>query len=118
MVEECQARPESQSAKQWLAKHEIPEKKYYEAECHSTAFSHIFTGGYTAGYYSYINAEVLAADAFDAFGKNPIHNKEMADKFRHYILSVGDTEDPMKLYKKFRGSEPGVEALLKQRGLL
>lgn len=96
----------------------IPEKKYYEAECHSTAFSHIFTGGYTAGYYSYINAEVLAADAFDAFGKDPIHNKEVADRFRRYILSAGDTEDPMELYKKFRGSEPGVEALLKQRGLL
>ena len=86
--------------------------------CHSTAFSHIFSGGYTAGYYSYKNAEVLAADAFIAFGDDPIHNKEMADRFRRYILSAGDTDDPMELYKKFRGSEPGVDALLKQRGIL
>lgn len=93
-------------------------KKYTDSCCYSTAFTHIFSGGYTAGYYSYLNADVLAADAFKAFGDNPIHNKEMADRFRRYILSAGNTEDPMELYKKFRGSTPEVSAFLEQNGLL
>jgi len=89
-----------------------------EENCMSTAFSHIFQGGYSAGYYSYKWAEVLDADAFEAFIENGIFDKETADSFRSNILSKGGTEDPMKLYKKFRGQEPNPEALLKRAGLL
>jgi len=84
----------------------------------STAFSHIFNGGYAAGYYSYKWAEVLDADAFDYFKQNGIFNKEIATKFKEYVLSKGGTEHPMTLYKKFRGQEPKPEALLKRAGLL
>ena len=84
----------------------------------STAFSHIFPGGYSSGYYSYKWAEVLDADAFAYFKENGIFNKEIAQKFKDIILSKGGTEKPMKLYKKFRGKEPGVDALLKRAGLL
>ena len=83
----------------------------------STAFSHIFAGGYAAGYYSYKWAEVLDADAFAVFKKNGIFNKETARSFRENILEKGNTEDPMELYKKFRGSEPTVEALLERTGV-
>ncbi|MBT8284440.1 MAG: M3 family metallopeptidase [Flavobacteriaceae bacterium] len=86
--------------------------------CMSTAFSHIFQGGYSAGYYSYKWAEVLDADAFAYFKENGIFNKEVADKFKEYILSKGGTEKPMELYKKFRGSEPKLDALLERAGLL
>lgn len=84
----------------------------------STAFSHIFAGGYSAGYYSYKWAEVLDADAFDYFKQNGIFNKEIATKFKNYILSQGGTDHPMNLYKKFRGQEPSPEALLKRTGLV
>ena len=84
----------------------------------STAFSHIFAGGYSSGYYSYKWAEVLDADAFDYFKQNGIFNKEIATKFKDNVLSQGGTDHPMTLYKKFRGQEPQPEALLKRAGLL
>ena len=83
----------------------------------STAFSHIFQGGYSSGYYSYKWAEVLDADAFDFFKQNKIFNKEIADKF-YKVLSSGGTIDPMILYKEFRGQEPSNKALLKRAGLI
>ncbi len=86
--------------------------------CMSTAFSHIFQGGYSSGYYSYKWAEVLDADAFEAFKENGIFDKETASRFKDNILSQGGTEKPMVLYKKFRGKEPSAEALLKRAGLL
>ena len=89
-----------------------------EENCMSTSFSHIFQGGYSSGYYSYKWAEVLDADAFAYFQENGIFNKEIATKFKDNILSKGGTELPMELYKKFRGQEPKVEALLKRAGLL
>lgn len=84
----------------------------------STYFNHIFGGGYSSGYYSYTWAEVLDADAFDAFKKNGIFDQKTALSFRTYILEKGNTEDPMILYKRFRGSEPDIKPLLKRRGLL
>ncbi|RKN79597.1 M3 family metallopeptidase [Ulvibacterium marinum] len=86
--------------------------------CISTAFSHIFQGGYSSGYYSYKWAEVLDADAFAFFREKGIFDKEVATKFKENILSKGGTEKPMVLYKRFRGSEPKVEALLERAGLL
>lgn len=83
----------------------------------STYFNHIFNFGYDAGYYSYIYAEVLDADAFEVFKKNGSFDKATAQSFRENILEKGGTEDPMILYKKFRGSEPEIEPLLKRRGL-
>ena len=83
----------------------------------STYFNHIFNNGYDAGYYSYIYAEVLDADAFEVFKKNGIFDKKTAQSFRENILEKGGTEDPMILYKKFRGTEPEIEPLLKRRGL-
>jgi peptidyl-dipeptidase Dcp len=86
--------------------------------CMSTAFSHIFQGGYSSGYYSYKWAEVLDADAFEYFKENDIFSKEIASKFATHVLSKGGTEHPMTLYKRFRGSEPKPEALLKRAGLV
>jgi peptidyl-dipeptidase Dcp len=86
--------------------------------CMSTSFSHIFQGGYSSGYYSYKWAEVLDADAFAYFKEKGIFNQEVATKFKDNILSKGGTEKPMELYKRFRGSEPKIEALLKRAGLL
>ncbi len=86
--------------------------------CMSTSFSHIFQGGYSSGYYSYKWAEVLDADAFEAFKEKGIFDKETATKFKENILSKGGTEKPMELYKKFRGKEPSVDALLKRAGLI
>lgn len=86
--------------------------------CMSTSFSHIFQGGYSSGYYSYKWAEVLDADAFAYFQEKGIFNKEVATKFKENVLSKGGTELPMELYKKFRGQEPKVEALLKRAGLV
>jgi peptidyl-dipeptidase Dcp len=84
----------------------------------STYFQHSMTGGYTAGYYSYIWAEVLDADAFQAFKeKGDIFDRETASKFRRYILEPGGSTDAMKLYLEFRGHEPGIEPLLLNRGL-
>ncbi len=85
----------------------------------STYFSHAFPGGYSSGYYSYLWAEVLDADAFEAFKETgDIFNPEIALSFRNNILERGGTEEPMKLYLQFRGKEPGIDALLKNRGLL
>lgn len=86
--------------------------------CMSTSFSHIFQGGYSAGYYSYKWAEVLDADAFAYFKEKGIFNREVARKFREHILSRGGTEDPMELYVRFRGREPRLEPLLERAGLL
>lgn len=86
--------------------------------CMSTSFSHIFQGGYSSGYYSYKWAEVLDADAFEYFKEQGIFNSEVADKFKNFVLSQGGTDDPMTLYKKFRGQEPKPDALLKRAGLL
>lgn len=86
--------------------------------CMSTSFSHIFQGGYSAGYYSYKWAEVLDADAFEYFLEKGIFNKEVATKFKENVLSKGGTEKPMELYKRFRGKEPKPDALLKRAGLL
>lgn len=86
--------------------------------CMSTAFSHIFQGGYSAGYYSYKWAEVLDADAFEYFLEKGIFNKEVATKFKDTVLSKGGTVKPMELYKRFRGQEPKPDALLKRAGLL
>ncbi len=86
--------------------------------CMSTAFSHIFSGGYSAGYYSYKWAEVLDADAFAYFKETNIFDKTTATKFKEHILSKGGTEKPMELYKRFRGKEPNVDALLKRAGLV
>jgi len=83
-----------------------------------TAFSHIFQGGYSSGYYSYKWAEVLDADAFAYFQETGIFNKETADKLQHFILSQGGIAKPMELYKRFRGKEPDTSALLKRAGLI
>ncbi|MDO4165696.1 MAG: M3 family metallopeptidase [Bacteroides sp.] len=88
-----------------------------EGTCMSTQFSHIFAGGYAAGYYSYKWAEVLDADAFSLFKEKGIFNTEVAASFRENILSKGGTEHPMMLYKRFRGQEPTIEALLKRNGI-
>lgn len=86
--------------------------------CMSTSFSHIFQGGYSSGYYSYKWAEVLDADAFEYFKQEGIFNKRVADKFKNHVLSQGGTENPMTLYKRFRGQEPQPEALLRRAGLI
>lgn len=86
--------------------------------CMSTSFAHIFQGGYAAGYYSYKWAEVLDADAFEFFLEQGIFNKMVATKFKEHVLSKGGTEKPMTLYKRFRGKEPNVNALLKRAGLV
>lgn len=86
--------------------------------CMSTSFGHIFQGGYSAGYYSYKWAEVLDADAFAYFKEKGIFSEEVATKFKENVLSKGGTEDPMILYKRFRGKEPNPEALLKRAGLV
>jgi peptidyl-dipeptidase Dcp len=83
----------------------------------STYFNHIFSGGYSSGYYSYIWSEVLDSDAFDAFKSKGIFDKQTAMSFRKNILERGGTADPMVLYRRFRGSEPKIEALLNKRGL-
>ena len=86
--------------------------------CMSTSFSHIFQGGYSAGYYSYKWAEVLDADAFAYFKQEGIFNKKVAKKFKMFVLSQGGTQDPMDLYVKFRGQKPNSDALLKRAGLI
>ena len=86
--------------------------------CMTTQFSHIMSGGYAAGYYSYKWAEVLDADAFSVFKKEGIFNEETAQRFRNEILSKGGTEHPMTLYKRFRGQPPLIDALLKRDGIM
>jgi peptidyl-dipeptidase Dcp len=81
-------------------------------------FRHIFSSGYASGYYSYIWAEVLDADAFQAFKESGLFDRETGLRFREHILSRGGSEDPMVLYKRFRGKEPSIEPLLERRGLM
>lgn len=85
--------------------------------CMTVQFSHIMAGGYSAGYYSYKWAEVLDADAFSVFKKNGIFDQKTAQSWRDNVLSKGGTEHPMTLYKRFRGSEPTIDALLKRDGI-
>lgn len=89
-----------------------------DGTCHSCSFSHIFSGAYSSGYYSYKWAEVLAADAFELFLEKGIFSREVADAFRENVLSKGGSEHPMELFKRFRGREPDPDALLRQTGLL
>jgi peptidyl-dipeptidase Dcp len=84
---------------------------------HSTYFQHIFSGGYSAGYYSYIWAEVLDTDGYEAFKENGIFDAATAQSFRENILERGGSAEPLELYIKFRGREPDVAPLLKSRGL-
>ncbi len=84
----------------------------------STYFGHIFAGGYSAGYYSYVWSEVLDADAFQAFKETSLFDQKTASAFRKNILERGGTEDPMTLYVRFRGAEPKIEPFLKREGLL
>lgn len=118
----------------WHNLDEIPQESVYEVErksgertalfpavtgvATSAAFTHIFSGGYSAGYYSYKWAEVLEADAFEHFKETGIFNATTADKFKTHILSRGGAEDPMDLYVKFRGQKPSTDALLRKSGLL
>ena len=92
----------------------IPE---IESRYRSTYFGHIFAGGYSAGYYSYLWTEVLEADAFEAFKQNGLYHKETADKLKKYVYSSGNTKDLMEQYVKFRGKEPDIQPLLEKRGL-
>lgn len=89
-----------------------------EGSMTSPQFSHIFSGGYAAGYYSYKWSEVLDADAFAKFKENGIFDKATADSFRNNILSRGGTEDPAELYRRFRGSDPSIDALLRRDGII
>lgn len=82
----------------------------------STYFAHVFSGGYSAGYYSYLWSEVLDADAFQAFKETSLFDQETARKYRRYILSKGNTRPGMELYKAFRGRLPTIEPLLERRG--
>lgn len=88
-----------------------------EETCMSTQFSHIFSGGYAAGYYSYKWAEVLDADAFSLFQEKGVISREVAESFRRNILEKGGTEHPMQLYLRFRGRKPSIDALLKRNGI-
>jgi len=86
--------------------------------CMSTTFSHIFAGGYSAGYYSYKWAEVLEADAFSLFEEKGIFNRDVAASFRENILSKGSSEDEAVLYRNFRGHDPEPAALLRKLGII
>lgn len=90
----------------------------YPEACMTTQFSHIMAGGYAAGYYSYKWAEVLDADAFSVFQQEGIFNTTTAQRFRDEVLSRGGTEHPMTLYKRFRGQEPSIKALMRRNGIL
>ena len=92
----------------------IPE---IESRYRSTYFGHIFAGGYSSGYYSYLWTEVLEADAFEAFKDKGLFDKETADKLKKYVYAAGNTDDLMTQYVRFRGKEPEIEPLLKKRGL-
>lgn len=89
-----------------------------EGSMTSPQFSHIFAGGYASGYYSYKWAEVLDADAFAKFKENGIFDRATADSFRHNVLERGGTEDPAELYRRFRGQDPTIDALLRRDGIL
>lgn len=112
--------PDNESIEEFEAKNDTGATVYPKVEgiSVSTAFSHIFSGGYSAGYYSYKWSEVLDADAFELFKEKGIFNKEVAESFRDNILSKGGSEKPMELYRKFRGRAPKAEAMFKRSGLL
>lgn len=103
--------------KKALEKHEsiLP---HIDGTAHSCGFQHIFSGGYSAGYYGYKWAEVLDADAFEQFEQNGLFDQETARKFREHILSKGGTEHPAELYRRFRGKDPDPKALLRRDGLI
>ena len=103
--------------KEAMKKTELFGPKDYPA-CFSCAFGHIFAGGYASAYYGYKWAEVLDADAYEAFQEEGVFNKEVSERFRDSVLSRGNTEDPLLLYKKFRGREAETKALLKRDGLI
>ena len=105
---------EANERKAWEKAQVLPQ---VENTCMSVQFSHIFAGGYAAGYYSYKWAEVLDADAFALFKQNGIFDSSTAASFRENILSKGGTEHPMTLYKRFRGQEPTIDALLIRNGI-
>lgn len=90
----------------------------YEGGAQSTSFGHLFAGGYSAGYYSYVWAQVLDADAFESFLENGLYDTATGQKFRHAILAKGGSKPPMDLYIDFRGREPDPEALLRREGLI
>ena len=90
----------------------------YEGGCVSTSFGHLFSGGYSAGYYSYKWAEVLDADAFALFKQKGLYDEATGRAFREHVLSKGGSEPPMELYKRFRGQEPDPDASLRKKGLL
>lgn len=98
----------------WARAQVLPKAK---GTCMTTQFSHIMAGGYSAGYYSYKWAEVLDADAFSLFKQHGIFDRSTAQSFRDNILSRGGTEHPMTLYKRFRGQEPTIDALLRRNGI-
>ena len=99
----------------WQKTQILPE---IEETCMTVQFSHIMAGGYAAGYYSYKWAEVLDADAFSLFQEKGIFDAETANSFRENVLSKGGTEHPMTLYKRFRGQEPAIDALLRRNGII
>ncbi|MBQ2051496.1 MAG: peptidase M3, partial [Paludibacteraceae bacterium] len=101
--------------KAWSKAIVLPE---VDGTCMSVEFSHIFDGGYAAGYYGYKWAEVLDADVFSVFKKNGIFNRELAEKFRREVLEKGGSEHPMALYKKFMGRKPKTDALLRRNGII
>ncbi len=105
---------EAYERKAWEKAQILPQ---VDGTCMSVQFSHIFSGGYAAGYYSYKWAEVLEADAFAMFKEHGIFDTETATSFRENILSKGGTEHPMTLYKRFRGQEPTIDALLTRNGI-
>lgn len=104
-----------------IAEHYTPYNMPLHEDRFLCTFSHIFAGGYSAGYYSYIWAEVMSADAFSAFEEVGLDNedkvREVGRKFRNTVLSLGGGIDPMTVFKQFRGREPSPEALLKHKGL-
>ncbi|OIQ48422.1 MAG: peptidase M3 [Gammaproteobacteria bacterium MedPE] len=106
------AKFEADALKEWGLINEI------DPRYRSTYFAHIFSGGYSAGYYSYIWSDVFGADAFAAFQENGIFDKKTADAFRKHILSSGGSDDALNLYRKFRGKEASIQPLLKSRGLI
>jgi peptidyl-dipeptidase Dcp len=98
-----------------LKKYNIPE--VIEPRYRTTYFSHIFDGGYSAGYYAYLWAEILDADGFDAFKQSgDIYNPELAAKLKKWVYESGGLRETDELYRNFRGSDPGIEPLLRNRG--
>ena len=114
-TEPCEGDVKAYEKEAWKQTQILPS---VEDTCMTVQFSQIMAGGYSAGYYSYKWAEVLDADAFSLFKEKGIFNQEVANSFRENVLSKGGTEHPMTLYKRFRGQEPGIDALLKRNGII